>query len=73
MSSTSTAPTYVIGVGMTKFLKSAGKSDYTELGFEAGVKAMLDAQINYDDVDTGVPAMFTAIRPADNAFFTSSE
>lgn len=24
------------------------------MGYEAGVKAMLDAQINYDDVETGV-------------------
>jgi len=39
---------------MTKFIKPRGKVDYTELGFEAGVKAMLDAQINYDDVDQGV-------------------
>lgn len=48
------APCYVLGVGMTKFIKPRGKVDYTELGFEAGVKAMLDAQINYDDVDQGV-------------------
>jgi sterol carrier protein 2 len=48
------APTYVLGVGMTKFSKPRGNIDYTELGFEAGVKAMLDAQINYDDVDHGV-------------------
>jgi hypothetical protein len=27
---------------------------YPELGFEAGVKAMLDAQVNYDDVETGI-------------------
>ncbi|TVY40684.1 Non-specific lipid-transfer protein [Lachnellula occidentalis] len=47
-------PCYVLGVGMTKFIKPRGKVDYTELGFEAGVKAMLDAQINYDDVDQGV-------------------
>lgn len=47
-------PTYVLGVGMTKFIKPRGKVDYTELGFEAGVKAMLDAQINYDDVDQGI-------------------
>jgi hypothetical protein len=38
---------------MTKFTKPRGKIDYTELGFEAGVKAMLDVQINYDDVDQG--------------------
>lgn len=48
------APCYVLGVGMTKFIKPRGKVDYTELGFEAGVKAMLDAQINYDEVEQGV-------------------
>ncbi|GAM83613.1 hypothetical protein ANO11243_016010 [Dothideomycetidae sp. 11243] len=48
------APCYVLGVGMTKFVKPRGKIDYTELGFEAGVKAMLDAQINYDDVEHGI-------------------
>lgn len=48
------APVYVLGVGMTKFIKPRGKVDYTELGFEAGVKAMLDAQISYDDVEQGV-------------------
>ncbi|KAF2184442.1 non-specific lipid-transfer protein [Zopfia rhizophila CBS 207.26] len=47
-------PVYVLGVGMTKFIKPRGKVDYPELGFEAGVKAMIDAQINYDDVDQGV-------------------
>jgi sterol carrier protein 2 len=48
------APVYVLGVGMTKFIKPRGKVDYTELGFEAGVKALLDAHINYDDVDQGI-------------------
>jgi sterol carrier protein 2 len=47
-------PVYVLGVGMTRFIKPRGKVDYPELGFEAGVKAMLDAHINYDDVDQGV-------------------
>ena len=47
-------PAYVLGVGMTKFIKPRGKVDYHELGFEAGVKAMLDAHINYDDVEQGV-------------------
>ncbi|KAI1125734.1 thiolase-like protein [Nemania abortiva] len=47
-------PVYVLGVGMTKFIKPRGKVDYTELGFEAGVKAMLDAHINYDDIDQGI-------------------
>lgn len=46
-------PVYVLGVGMTKFIKPRGKVDYTELGFEAGVKALLDAQVNYDDIDAG--------------------
>lgn len=49
-----TEPCYVLGVGMTKFIKPRGKVDYTELGFEAGVKAMLDAQINYDEVEQGI-------------------
>ncbi|KAF2720761.1 thiolase-like protein [Polychaeton citri CBS 116435] len=48
------APCYVLGVGMTKFIKPRGKVDYTELGFEAGVKAMLDAQVNYDNIDVGI-------------------
>jgi sterol carrier protein 2 len=47
-------PCYVLGVGMTKFIKPRGRVDYTELGFEAGVKAMLDAHITYDDVDQGI-------------------
>ncbi|KAF2872481.1 non-specific lipid-transfer protein [Massariosphaeria phaeospora] len=47
-------PVYVLGVGMTKFIKPRGKVDYPELGFEAGVKAMLDAHINYDEVDQGI-------------------
>ncbi|KAH6851117.1 thiolase-like protein [Chaetomium sp. MPI-CAGE-AT-0009] len=47
-------PCYVLGVGMTKFIKPRGKVDYTELGYEAGIKAMLDAQISYDDVEQGI-------------------
>ena len=49
-----TSPAYVLGVGMTKFVKPRGKVDYTELGFEAGIKAMLDAHISYDEVDQGI-------------------
>lgn len=45
---------YVVGVGLTKFIKPRNLVDYPELGFEAGVKAMLDAGINYDDVDQGI-------------------
>ncbi|KIW31725.1 uncharacterized protein PV07_03325 [Cladophialophora immunda] len=48
------SPVYVLGVGMTKFVKPRGKIDYNELGYEAGIKAMLDAHITYDDVDQGV-------------------
>ena len=47
-------PAYVLGVGMTKFVKPRGKIDYTELGYEAGIKALLDAHINYDDIDQGI-------------------
>ncbi|KAK3676709.1 hypothetical protein LTR78_003485 [Recurvomyces mirabilis] len=45
---------YVLGVGLTPFIKPRRTREYPELGFEAGVKAMLDAQINYDDVEMGV-------------------
>ncbi|KAM6482156.1 thiolase-like protein [Trichoderma sp. SZMC 28011] len=48
------SPVYVLGVGMTKFIKPRGKVDYTELGYEAGIKALLDAHISYDDVDQGI-------------------
>jgi hypothetical protein len=37
---------------------------YPELGFEAGVKAMLDAQINYDEVETAV-ACYCYVRVKD--------
>ena len=35
-------------------MKPRRQREYPELGFEAGVKAMLDAQINYDEVEMGV-------------------
>ncbi|KAL4862008.1 hypothetical protein BDV12DRAFT_56456 [Aspergillus spectabilis] len=47
-------PTYVLGVGMTQFLKPRRIREYPELGYEAGVKAMQDAKITYDDVEAGV-------------------
>ncbi|KAF2744749.1 thiolase-like protein [Sporormia fimetaria CBS 119925] len=47
-------PAYVLGVGLTKFIKPRKQRFYPEMGYEAGVKAMLDAQINYDDVETGI-------------------
>ncbi|KAI6843727.1 hypothetical protein KC340_g862 [Hortaea werneckii] len=45
---------FVIGVGLTQFIKPRRTRDYAELGYEAGVKAMLDAQINFDEVEQGV-------------------
>lgn len=51
---TSQTDAYVLGVGMTPFIKPRKQRMYPELGFEAGVKAMLDAQVNYDDVETAV-------------------
>ena len=45
---------YVLGVGLTQFIKPRRSRDYPELGYEAGVKAMLDAKIDYDQVDMGV-------------------
>ncbi|KAJ6005159.1 Thiolase-like protein [Penicillium sp. IBT 35674x] len=54
MSPAARSPTYVLGVGITKFIKPRGKVDYAELGYEAGIKAMLDAEINYDEVERGI-------------------
>ena len=48
------SPAYILGVGMTKFVKPRNKIDYPELGYEAGIKALLDAGITYDDVDQAV-------------------
>ncbi|KAH0843250.1 hypothetical protein FOPE_08343 [Fonsecaea pedrosoi] len=45
---------YVLGVGLTKFIKPRQLRTYPELGLEAGTKALLDAHITYDDVQTGV-------------------
>ncbi|KAL4769604.1 thiolase-like protein [Aspergillus nidulans var. acristatus] len=47
-------PTYVLGVGMTQFLKPRRIREYPELGYEAGIKAMQDAKITYDDVEAGI-------------------
>ncbi|KAB8211556.1 hypothetical protein P875_00010128 [Aspergillus parasiticus SU-1] len=54
MATGNTNNAYVLGVGMTQFLKPRRTREYPELGYEAGVKAMIDAQINYDDVQAGV-------------------
>jgi sterol carrier protein 2 len=47
-------PAYVLGVGLTKFIKPRAQRFYPEMGYEAGVKALLDAKITFDDVETGV-------------------
>ncbi|KAK0529353.1 hypothetical protein OC834_002161 [Tilletia horrida] len=43
--------TYVVGVGSTKFSKP-GEADYPDLGLEAAVKALLDAGLTYDDIES---------------------
>lgn len=39
---------------MTKFIPPRNKYSYEELGLEACVKALIDADVNYDDVDRAV-------------------
>jgi len=43
--------TYVIGVGKTKYEKPRNRIGYEELGLQAATKALLDAGINYDNVE----------------------
>jgi sterol carrier protein 2 len=45
---------YILGVGMTIFKKPSPSNDYVDMGYEAGIKALLDAQTTYDDVNQGV-------------------
>lgn len=45
---------YILGVGMTTFLKPGSQVDYHELAFEAGVKALYDAHITFDQVERGI-------------------
>lgn len=47
-------PVYVLGVGMTKFIKPRGQVDYPALGLEACTKALADAHITYDECDAAV-------------------
>ena len=57
-----TTQAFVVGVGMTPFnspktsasIATNPGSDYLDLGVEAAVKALLDAGINYDQVDQGI-------------------
>ncbi|KAJ5407669.1 hypothetical protein N7509_001552 [Penicillium cosmopolitanum] len=54
MAQNSSGNAYVLGVGLTQFLKPRRTREYPELGYEAGVKAMLDAKIDYDSVEAGI-------------------
>ncbi|CAG4982206.1 unnamed protein product [Colias eurytheme] len=45
---------FVVGVGMTKFVKPSPDKDYPELGKEAVLAALADARIKYDDVQQAV-------------------
>lgn len=47
----STNKVYVIGVGLTEFLKPRGKVSYTELGLQAAVKALVDCNLTYDAIE----------------------
>jgi acetyl-CoA acetyltransferase len=42
---------YIVGVGLTQFLKPRGKVSYTELGLQATVKALIDANLTYDAIE----------------------
>ncbi|KAI7849329.1 thiolase-like protein [Circinella umbellata] len=42
---------YVIGVGMSKFIKPRGQVDYPEFGLEAAIKALNDAKLSYDQIE----------------------
>jgi hypothetical protein len=52
-------PTYILGIGLAKFIKPRKERLYLEIGYEAGGKATLDAHINYDDVETGLACYCT--------------
>ena len=44
---------FAIGVGMTKFEKPGSRDwDYPDMGREAGQKALADAGIAYDEIDS---------------------
>ncbi|XP_028166231.1 non-specific lipid-transfer protein [Ostrinia furnacalis] len=47
---------YVVGVGMTKFVKPGSGKDYPDFGKEAVLDALKDAGIKYDDVQQAVCA-----------------
>ncbi|KAL4714865.1 hypothetical protein ACJJTC_012537 [Scirpophaga incertulas] len=45
---------YVVGVGMTKFIKPGSSKDYPDFGKEAVLAALADAGIKYDDIQQAV-------------------
>src|SRR5256884_6469266 len=50
-------PTFVAGVGMTKFEKPGSRDwDYPDMAKEAGEKALADAGIPYDEVEQAIAA-----------------
>jgi sterol carrier protein 2 len=51
---TSKMNAYILGVGMTKFVKPTIGVDSPEMGLEATIKALLDAHISYNEVDQAV-------------------
>ncbi|KAG8527875.1 uncharacterized protein KY384_006791 [Bacidia gigantensis] len=54
MASPSSPPVYVLGVGLTKFIKPRNKVDYPLLALEASTKALLDAHLNYDTITAAI-------------------
>ncbi|KWU47484.1 thiolase-like protein [Rhodotorula sp. JG-1b] len=46
-----TRKAYIAGIGLTAFAKPRNQIDYPELAVEAATKALLDAGINYDEVE----------------------
>ncbi|KAF9242366.1 thiolase-like protein [Melanogaster broomeanus] len=44
--------TFIIGCGCTAFIKPRGQRTTEDMGLEAATKALLDAGITYDDVET---------------------
>ncbi|CAF4878413.1 unnamed protein product [Pieris macdunnoughi] len=45
---------FVVGVGMTKFVKPSTDKDYPDFGKEAVIDALADARIKYEDVQQAV-------------------
>lgn len=45
---------FIVGVGLTKFIRPRNTYSYEELGLEACVKALIDADLTYDAVDRAV-------------------